>query len=56
LDVQFAEFLLARLLGRNVFLEELKELDEEVWRNLTFIKHYEGIYVKDKACNAMKRH
>ncbi|CEP11047.1 hypothetical protein [Parasitella parasitica] len=42
LDVQFAGFLLARLLGRNVFLEELKELDEEVWRNLTFIKHYEG--------------
>ncbi|KAI8884282.1 HECT-domain-containing protein [Backusella circina FSU 941] len=42
LDVQFAGFLLARLLGRNIFLEELKELDEEVWRNLTFIKHYEG--------------
>ncbi|KAI8359953.1 hypothetical protein BD560DRAFT_184548 [Blakeslea trispora] len=42
LDVQFAQFLLARLLGRNVFLEELKELDEEVWRNLTFVKHYEG--------------
>lgn len=42
LDVKFAGFLLARLLGRNVFLEELKELDEEVWRNLTFIKHYEG--------------
>jgi ubiquitin-protein ligase E3 B len=42
LDVQFAAFLLARLLGRNIFLEELKELDEEVWRNLTFIKHYEG--------------
>lgn len=45
LDVQFAGFLLARLLGRNVFLEELKELDEEVWRNLTFIKHYEGIAI-----------
>lgn len=42
LDVQFAGFLLARLLGRNVFLEELKELDDEVWKNLTFIKHYEG--------------
>ncbi|KAF1805933.1 hypothetical protein FB192DRAFT_1340530 [Mucor lusitanicus] len=42
LDVQFAGFLLARLLGRNVFLQELKELDEEVWRNLTFIKHYDG--------------
>ncbi|GAA5795819.1 hypothetical protein HPULCUR_001181 [Helicostylum pulchrum] len=42
LDVKFAGFLLARLLGRNVFLEELKELDAEVWKNLTFIKHYEG--------------
>lgn len=42
LDVKFAGFLLARLLGRNVFLEELKELDEEVWKSLTFIKHYEG--------------
>ncbi|KAI8055570.1 uncharacterized protein B0P05DRAFT_288472 [Gilbertella persicaria] len=42
LDVQFTRFLLARLLGRNVFLEELKELDEEVWKNLTFIKRYEG--------------
>ncbi|KAK4513248.1 uncharacterized protein ATC70_011816 [Mucor velutinosus] len=42
LDVQFAGFLLARLLGRNVFLEELKELDQEVWRNLTFIKRYDG--------------
>ncbi|KAI8986495.1 hypothetical protein BDB01DRAFT_785829 [Pilobolus umbonatus] len=42
LDVQFAEVLLAKLLGRNVFLGELKELDEEVWRNLTFVKRYEG--------------
>ncbi|ORZ03623.1 hypothetical protein BCR43DRAFT_483669 [Syncephalastrum racemosum] len=42
LDVQFASFLLAKLLGRNVFLEELRELDEDVWRNLTFLKHYEG--------------
>ncbi|KAI9486304.1 MAG: hypothetical protein EXX96DRAFT_548582 [Benjaminiella poitrasii] len=49
LDVQFAGFLLARLLGRNVFLEELKELDEEVWRNLTFIKHYEGILIWNRS-------
>jgi ubiquitin-protein ligase E3 B len=45
LDIKFAGFLLARLLGRNVFLEELKELDEEVWKNLIFVKHYEGTVV-----------
>jgi ubiquitin-protein ligase E3 B len=43
LDVQFASFLLAKLLGRNVFLEELKELDEDVWKNLIYVKNYEGI-------------
>ncbi|KAG1057308.1 hypothetical protein G6F43_000853 [Rhizopus delemar] len=42
LDVQFASFLLAKLLGRNVFLEELKELDEDVWKNLIYVKNYEG--------------
>ncbi|CEG80848.1 hypothetical protein RMATCC62417_15119 [Rhizopus microsporus] len=42
LDVQFAKFFLAKLLGRNVFLQELQELDEELWKSLTFIKHYEG--------------
>ncbi|KAF7729972.1 Ubiquitin-protein ligase E3B [Apophysomyces ossiformis] len=42
LDVQFASFVLAKLLGRNVFLEGLKELDEDLWRNLTFVKHYDG--------------
>lgn len=42
LDCQFACFLLAKILGRNVFLEALQELDEDVWRNLIFLKHYEG--------------
>ncbi|KAI8149214.1 hypothetical protein BJV82DRAFT_210891 [Fennellomyces sp. T-0311] len=42
LDVQFASFFLAKLLGRNVFLEELRELDEDVWRNLIFLKRYDG--------------
>ncbi|CAO3577234.1 unnamed protein product [Absidia cylindrospora] len=42
LDCQFAVFLLAKILGRNVFLEALQELDEDVWRNLIFLKHYEG--------------
>ncbi|KAI8072700.1 hypothetical protein BC940DRAFT_233068 [Gongronella butleri] len=42
LDCQFARFFLAKLLGRNVFLEALKELDEDVWKNLIFLKHYEG--------------
>jgi ubiquitin-protein ligase E3 B len=43
LDCSFAVFLLAKILGRNVFLEALQELDEDVWRNLIFLKHYEGI-------------
>ncbi|KAI7848665.1 hypothetical protein BDC45DRAFT_302888 [Circinella umbellata] len=42
LDVQFASFFLAKLLGRNVFLEELREMDEDVWRNLIFLKRYDG--------------
>lgn len=42
LDVQFASFLLAKLLKRNVFLEGVKELDEDIWRNLTFVKRYDG--------------
>ncbi|KAI7883316.1 HECT-domain-containing protein [Lichtheimia hyalospora FSU 10163] len=41
-DIQFASFLLAKLLGRNVFLQELRELDEDVWRNLIFLKRYDG--------------
>ncbi|ORX44590.1 HECT-domain-containing protein [Hesseltinella vesiculosa] len=42
LDCQFARFFLAKFLGRNVFLEALKELDEDVWKNLIFLKHYNG--------------
>lgn len=43
-DIQFASFLLAKLLGRNVFLQELRELDEDVWRNLIFLKRYDGMF------------
>ncbi|KAI9302329.1 hypothetical protein BJ944DRAFT_290241, partial [Cunninghamella echinulata] len=42
LDCQFARFFLAKLLGRNIFLEALQELDEDIWKNLIFLKHYEG--------------
>ncbi|RUP48184.1 hypothetical protein BC936DRAFT_144860 [Jimgerdemannia flammicorona] len=41
-EAQFAPFLLAKLLGRHVFLEELAGLDEELWRSLTFVKRYDG--------------
>jgi ubiquitin-protein ligase E3 B len=41
-DAQFASFFLARLLGRNVFLEQLQELDTDVARNLGFVKRYDG--------------
>jgi len=41
-DAQFASFFLARILGRNVFLEQLQELDTDVSRNLGFVKRYDG--------------
>ncbi|KAJ2959303.1 hypothetical protein NQZ79_g5236 [Umbelopsis isabellina] len=41
-DAQFASFFLAKLLGRNVFIEQLQELDADMFRNLMFLKRYEG--------------
>lgn len=41
-EAQFAPFFLAKLLGRHVFLEDLAGLDEELWRNLLFVKRYDG--------------
>ncbi|CAO3682749.1 unnamed protein product [Umbelopsis ramanniana] len=41
-DAQFASFFLARILGRNVFLEQLQELDTDVSKNLGFVKRYDG--------------
>ncbi|KAG0244160.1 Ubiquitin-protein ligase E3B [Actinomortierella wolfii] len=41
-DVNFAGFFLSKLLGRTVFLDELRSYDEEMYRNLMFLKKYEG--------------
>ncbi|KAM3582061.1 hypothetical protein VKS41_005493 [Umbelopsis sp. WA50703] len=41
-DAPFASFFLAKLLGRNIFIEQLQELDADMFRNLMFLKKYEG--------------
>ncbi|KAG0258703.1 Ubiquitin-protein ligase E3B [Actinomortierella ambigua] len=41
-DVNFAGFFLSKILGRTVFLDEMRSYDEEVFRNLMFLKKYEG--------------
>ncbi|CAG8467534.1 1607_t:CDS:10 [Acaulospora morrowiae] len=41
-DVQFAEFFLSKLSGRAVFLEDLIGLNNELWKNLMFLKRYDG--------------
>ncbi|CAG8486719.1 11388_t:CDS:10, partial [Acaulospora colombiana] len=41
-DVQFAEFFLSKLSGRAVFLEDLVGLNNELWKNMMFLKRYDG--------------
>ncbi|XP_023931674.1 ubiquitin-protein ligase E3B-like, partial [Lingula anatina] len=46
-DVPFAPFFLTQILGRTYsstysFMDELPSLDPELYKNLTYIKHYEG--------------
>ncbi|CAG8515156.1 4050_t:CDS:10 [Cetraspora pellucida] len=42
LDSQFAEFFLSKISGRAVFLEDLIGWNDELWKNLIFLKRYEG--------------
>ncbi|CAG8551382.1 12020_t:CDS:10, partial [Racocetra persica] len=42
LDYQFAEFFLSKISGRAVFLEDLIGWNNELWKNLIFLKRYEG--------------
>ncbi|CAG8524407.1 13635_t:CDS:2 [Racocetra fulgida] len=44
LDYQFAEFFLSKISGRAVFLEDLIGWNNELWKNLIFLKRYEGLY------------
>ncbi|KAG0197995.1 Ubiquitin-protein ligase E3B [Mortierella sp. GBA30] len=41
-EVKFANFFLSKILGRTVFLDEMRSFDEQVFRNLMFLKKYEG--------------
>ncbi len=41
-DVAFAEFFLAKWLGRQSFLDDLASLDPELYKGLIYLKHYTG--------------
>ncbi|KAF6750084.1 ubiquitin protein ligase [Ephemerocybe angulata] len=41
-DVAFAGFFLAKLLGKQSFLDDLASLDPDLYKGLIFLKHYEG--------------
>ncbi|KAK4348442.1 hypothetical protein RND71_031197 [Anisodus tanguticus] len=48
LDYSFSHVFVQKLLGRYNFLDELSTLDPELYRNLMYVKHYDGD-VKDLA-------
>ncbi|KAF6147499.1 hypothetical protein GIB67_021325 [Kingdonia uniflora] len=42
LDYSFSRVFIQKLLGRYSFLDELSTLDPELYRNLMYLKHYDG--------------
>ncbi|GBG61834.1 hypothetical protein CBR_g23790 [Chara braunii] len=42
LDYNFSPLFVAKLIGRYSFIDELGSLDAELYRNLMYLKHYEG--------------
>nr|CAG8501179.1 9770_t:CDS:10 [Entrophospora candida] len=42
-DIQFARFFLSKLSGRGVFLEDLAGLNDELLKNLMFLKRYDDL-------------
>lgn len=42
LDFYFSHVFVQKLLGRYSFLDELSSLDPELYRNLMYVKHYDG--------------
>ncbi|KAG8376644.1 hypothetical protein BUALT_Bualt09G0084900 [Buddleja alternifolia] len=42
LDFYFSRIFVQKLLGRYSFLDELSTLDPELYRNLMYVKHYDG--------------
>jgi ubiquitin-protein ligase E3 B len=45
LDIPLARFIFAKFLGRYNFFEDLPYLDAELYKNLVFLKHYQGIFL-----------
>ena len=41
-DLPFAHFFLAKLLHGHAFIDDLQSLDPDLYKNLIFVKHYEG--------------
>ena len=41
-DLPFASFFLAKLLHGHAFLDDLQSLDPQLYKNLIFVKHYDG--------------
>lgn len=41
-DASFASFFLSKWLGNNNYLEDLPSYDQELYKNLMFLKNYEG--------------
>jgi ubiquitin-protein ligase E3 C len=50
-DVAFAEFFLAKWIGRQSFLDDLPSLDPELYQGLMFLKNYKGDVEKDLSLN-----
>ena len=46
-DVQFADFFLRKLIGKQNSLNDLKSLDGELFRQLVFLKNYSDGPVED---------
>ncbi|KAG9150096.1 hypothetical protein Leryth_009680 [Lithospermum erythrorhizon] len=42
LDYSFSQVFVQKLLGRYSFLDELSSLDPELYKNLMYVKHYDG--------------
>ncbi|KAI9340836.1 Ube3b protein [Obelidium mucronatum] len=42
IDIPFATFIYAKMLGRLNYFEDLPSLDRQLYKNLLFLKHYEG--------------
>ncbi|KAK4051663.1 ubiquitin-protein ligase (E3) [Microbotryomycetes sp. JL201] len=51
LDVQFADFFLAKWLGRTSFLDDLASLDPELYNGLLFLKRHAGNVESDLSLN-----